>query len=98
MVLLTNSFGQTLVISMLAVLIIVVLFSLIFFVNSLSQIKRNQKNQNELNALLKIGQKVTLNSGLIGTIINISQETIDLEVKSQAVIEVLKSSVHSIIQ
>ncbi|HHX52142.1 MAG TPA: preprotein translocase subunit YajC [Erysipelothrix sp.] len=96
MFLLTN-FGQTFVIAMLAVLLMVVLFGLVFFVNSLSQIKRSKLDQDEIVNKLEVGKRVALKNGIIGTIIAISDETIDLEVKSKAIVEVYKTAVHQIL-
>lgn len=96
MFLLTN-FVQTFVIAMLAVLLMVVLFGLVFFVNSLSQIKRSKLDQDEIVNKLEVGKRVALKNGIIGTIIAISDETIDLEVKSKAIVEVYKTAVHQIL-
>ena len=82
---------------MLAVLLMVVLFGLVFFVNSLSQIKRSKLDQDEIVNKLEVGKRVALKNGIIGTIIAISDETIDLEVKSKAIVEVYKTAVHQIL-
>jgi preprotein translocase YajC subunit len=54
-------------------------------------------DQDEIVNKLEVGKRVALKNGIIGTIIAISDETIDLEVKSKAIVEVYKTAVHQIL-
>lgn len=97
MLLLAATFGQIFVISMLAVLLLAVLFSLVFFVRSLSQIKQTKLQQDDIIARLEVGKRVSLNSGVLGVITAIHSETVDIEVKSKAILEVYKTSIKEVL-
>lgn len=96
MLFLTN-FGQTFIISMLAVLLMAVLFGLVFFVHSLRNIKQTQQNLDSLVSRLQVGQRVIFSNGLIGEVVSIYDETVDIKLKSDAVIEVRKESLYEIL-
>ncbi len=95
--LLTTNFGQVFIISMLAVLLMAVLFGVIFFINSLKNVKMTQKNIDDIASRLSVGQKVIFSNGLIGEVVSIHKDTADLQIKSGAVIEVYKESIHEIL-
>lgn len=96
--LLTTNFGQVFIISMLAVLLMAVLFGVIFFINSLKNIKLTQQNIDDIASRLSVGQKVTFSNGLMGEVISIHSETVDLQIKSGSVIEVYKESINEILK
>lgn len=96
MILLTN-FGQTFIISMLAVLIMAVLFGVVFFVHTLKNIKTTQQRVNEISNRLSVGQKVLLSSGILGEVEVIHEETVDNKTKSNSLLEVRKESIHEIL-
>lgn len=95
MILLTN-FGQTLIISMLAVLIMAVLFGLVYFVKTLGTLKKAQILKNEIESQLTIGQKVLFSNGLVGEVSRIGEQTVEITMIS-GVVEVRKESIYEII-
>lgn len=94
--LLTN-FGQSLVTSMLAVLIMVVLFGVIYFVKTLRTLKETQIKNNDIENRLQNGQRILFGNSMMGIVENINQESVDVKVKSGAVIEILKESINEIL-
>lgn len=94
--LLTN-FGQSLVTSMLAVLIMVVLFGVIYFVKTLRTLKETKIKNNDIENRLQNGQRVLFGNSMMGIVENINQDSVDVKVKSGAVIEILKESINEIL-
>lgn len=91
------SFGQTFVISMLAVLLMAVLFGAVYFLKTLKQMKIAQIERNDIEMRIKEGQKVLFLNGLIGEVKAIHQESVEILVMSQTLLEVRKESINEIL-
>jgi preprotein translocase subunit YajC len=78
------------------VLILIILGLYAFF--SSRGMKKQKEHFTDLHTQLKPGDKVQFSNGLFGTIKRVGKETVDIEVKSGAVIEVSRYAVSEIVK
>lgn len=89
-------FIEVFLISSISVLVMVILFSSIYFLNQLSALKRQEKAKQALLSSLKSSQKVVLESGILGEIVAVNNNTISLQIAPHTVIEVVSTSINRI--
>ncbi|MEO0304752.1 MAG: preprotein translocase subunit YajC, partial [candidate division WOR-3 bacterium] len=77
---------------LVSLLPLIIMFAALYLLFILPQQKAEKKHKEMLNSLNK-GDKVILSSGIIGTITNIKEDIIFLEISPKVEIKVLKSTV-----
>uniref|UniRef100_A0A7C3J5L9 Preprotein translocase subunit YajC n=1 Tax=candidate division WOR-3 bacterium TaxID=2052148 RepID=A0A7C3J5L9_UNCW3 len=77
---------------LVSLLPLIIMFVALYLLFILPQQKAEKKHKEMLNSLNK-GDKVILSSGIIGTITNIKEDIIFLEISPKVEIKVLKSTV-----
>lgn len=77
---------------LVSLLPLIIMFAALYLLFILPQQKAEKKHKEMLNSLNK-GDKVILSSGIIGTITNIKEDIIFLEISPKVEIKVLKNTV-----
>jgi len=80
----------------IASLIPFVLIIVIFYFLLILPQQRRQKKHKQLLELLKKGDKVVTNAGILGTVTNLSKETVTLQVADNVKIKILRDTVASL--
>lgn len=75
----------------------VVIMVLIYYLISARGVKKQKQHYRNLHESLKVGQKVQLNSGIIGKLKRVGAETCDLEIKSGGTLEVSRFAISEIL-
>lgn len=75
------------------ILIIAIWFGPTYFTNK----KKKQKHREMLNSL-KAGDKITTIGGIKGTIVEVSEDTVEIRIDKSARMTILKSAVSSVSQ
>ncbi len=78
-------------------IILVVVMLLIYWFFSTRGMKHQKDHYTQLHQELKPGKKVQFSNGLYGTVTRVGQETVDIQVKSGAVIEVSRYAVTEVL-
>lgn len=89
---------QNILYSSIAVIIIIVLIILVVYLVNMRNMKQQKNHYREIHENLKIGNKVIVLNGIYGSVDKINDDTIDLKVKSGAIIEVSRYSITKIIK
>ena len=75
----------------------IVAFIIIYYLFSFTKMKKQKKYFADLHTGLAVGQKVQLSNGIIGTIKTVGKETLDIEIKSGAIMEVSLYAISQIV-
>lgn len=89
----TNIFYSSIVL----IAFIVIILGIYYFISTRGM-KRQKEHFKEMHQSLKVGQKVQFSQGIYGTLKRIGEETVDIEVKNGAVLEVSRYSISDIIK
>lgn len=81
--------------SLISFMPMVLIFFIFYFLLIRPQQKKAKEQQNMINNLKK-NDKVIMNSGIIGTVLNIKGNIIELKVDDNTKIQILKSSISQI--
>ena len=92
-----DNLGMYVMGSSIALLILLTVIALIYFVISSRNVKRQKKYYEEIHTTMARGQRVVLASGIYGKLVRVGEETCDVEVKSGAVLEVSRASIRQIV-
>jgi len=92
-----ENLGQYVLGASIALLILLTIIVLIYFVISTRNVKRQKKYYEEIHTTMACGQRVVLASGIYGKLVRVGEDTCDVEVKSGAVLEVSRASVQQIV-
>lgn len=79
---------------MIAFLLIMVIF---YYLLNFKNVKKQKDHYRTLHQDLTTGQKVTFLNGLYGTLTRVGEETVDIKVKSGAVMEVSRFAISEIV-
>lgn len=88
-----NIFNTSIVLIAFLVIIIV-----IYYIINARGMKRQKAHFAELHQSLAPGKKVQLSNGIFGTLKRVGEETVDVEVKSGAVMEVSRFAISEIVE
>jgi preprotein translocase subunit YajC len=83
--------------SSIVLLVMILLTIVVFTFISYRGTAKRRKHFEELHKALKSGQKVVTANGVYGTLKSVSEETVDLEIKSGAVMTVSRFTIAEII-
>lgn len=83
--------------SSIVVLAFLTVMGLIFGFTNYRGVKKKRKHFEELHKRLKNGQNVVTSSGIYGKLLRVGEETVDLEVKSGAVMTVSRFVISEIV-
>lgn len=84
-------------VSIVAIILIILILAIAYFVN-LKNLKGRKEHFKAIHENLKIGKKVEVLNGIYGEVARLTDETIDLKIKSGQVIEVSRYAVTKIIK
>jgi preprotein translocase subunit YajC len=79
--------------SMMSTIIMLVVFFAIFYFLLIRPQSKRAKAQRELIAAIKVGDEVTTTAGIIGTIKDMDQNIVSLQIAADVVIKLQKSAV-----
>lgn len=91
-------FWTSLLTSSIVVIIMVVLLLIIYYVINFRGVKKQKEHFSNLHQNLKKGQKIVLGNGIYGVITSINGDTVDVKVKSGAVMEVSRYSISKTVE
>lgn len=74
----------------------IVAFIIIYYLFSFTKMKKQKKYFADLHTGLAEGQKVQLSNGIFGTVRKVGKETVDIEIKSGAIMEVSRYAISKI--
>lgn len=89
---------QSILVTSVVLIGFIVVFSLLYYLLTFKGLKKRREMFKKVQAELKIGNYVSLSSGIFGTVEQIEKETLDLKVKSGAIITVSRFMVSEIIK
>lgn len=92
-----DAFWENVLASSVALIILLVIITIVYYFLNYRGLKKRKEHFANLHQTLKSGQKVALGNGIYGRIASINGDTVDLKVKSGAVIEVSRYSISEII-
>lgn len=84
--------------SFIVMLIFVILMLTIYYLISARSIKQRKEHYVKLHNRLSEGQMVSFANGIYGTIVGIGKETVDIRVKSGAVMTVSRHAISGIVK
>ncbi|MGO2099914.1 preprotein translocase subunit YajC [Vagococcus salmoninarum] len=76
----------------------IMILVIIYGIFSFSNVKKQKNRYKEIHTTISQGQKVVLANGIYGKVKHVNHETIDLEVKSGAVMTVSRYAISQIIK
>lgn len=83
--------------SIVFIVFVVIIIAIYSFVSSRGM-KKQKAHFEELHKALKVGQRVQFASGIYGTLKRVGEETVDIEVKNGAVLEVSRYAISEIVK
>lgn len=93
----TTNFANYVLGSAVALIIIIALTVLVYFFVANSKLKKQKAHFSNLHQNLKVGSKIIFCNGIYGKIIKIGKDTVDVEVKSGAVMTISRYAISSIL-
>lgn len=93
-----DAFWMNVLTSSVALIILLAIILLIYYVINYRGLKKRKEHFSDLHQNLKIGQKVVLGNGIYGRLTSVNGDTVDLKVKSGAVMEISRYSISKIIE
>ena len=91
------NFWTSLLTSSLALIALTVIILIIFYLLNMRGVKKQKEYFSNLHQTIDKGQKVEFGNGMLGQITAVNGDTVDIKVKSGAVIEVSRYSISKII-
>ena len=91
------NFLTSLLTSSLALIALTVIILIIFYLLNMRGVKKQKEHFSNLHQTIDKGQKVEVGNGMLGQITAVNGDTVDIKVKSGAVIEVSRYSISKII-
>lgn len=91
-------FWTSLLTSSIAIIILIILLVVIYFVINARGVKKRKEHFSDLHQNLQKGQKIALNNGIYGVITAVNGDTVDMKVKSGAVMEVSRYSISEVLK
>lgn len=88
---------QTILYTSIALIVIIFLIVFVVYVVNLKNLKSQKQHFKEIHQGIRVGVKVEVLNGFYGRIESINEETIDLKVKSGAILEVSRYAITKII-
>ncbi len=82
----------------IALIIIIILIAIIVYVVNMKNLKKQKEHFKMIHQNIQIGTNVEVLNGIYGKISSVNEDTIDLKVKSGAVVEVSRYAVTKIIK
>lgn len=93
-----DAFWENVLTSSVALIILLAIIMLIYYFINYRGLKKRKEHFADLHQNLKIGQKVVLGNGIYGRLTSVNGDTVDLKVKSGAVMEISRYSISKIIE
>ena len=88
---------QNILASSIVMIVFVVVVILIYYLSSYRNLKQQKDHYKTIHQDLAVGQKVLFLNGVYGTLTRVGKDTVDIKVKSGAVMEVSRYAVTKII-
>lgn len=82
----------------IALIIIILLITGVIYVVNIKNLKKQKDHFKNVHQSIQIGAKVEVLNGIYGKVTGINEETIDLKVKSGAIVEVSRYAITKIIK
>jgi preprotein translocase subunit YajC len=92
-----NNFWDNMLASSIALLVLMLIMIAVLAIMSYRGTAKRKKRFENMHQDLKVGQKIVTATGIYGTIKNVSEETVDIEIKSGAVMTVSRFTIAEII-
>ncbi|WP_300409435.1 preprotein translocase subunit YajC [Lagierella sp.] len=92
-----NSIGNSILGASIALIFLIFIIVIIYYFVANSKLKKQKEHFSNVHQNLKVGSKVIFSNGIYGKIIKIDRDTVDVEVKSKAVMTVSRYSISSIV-
>lgn len=92
-----SNFWENVFASSVVLLVMMLLMAVVMAIISMRGTSKRRKHFEQLHTQLKSGQKIVTSSGIYGKVKGVSEETVDVEVKSGAVITVSRFTIAEII-
>lgn len=92
-----NHIGNYVIGSSISLIIMIVIILLIYYLLTRRSMKKQQKHFVHIHETVKPGCKIRTHSGIIGKVLKVGKETIDIEIKSGGVIEISRFAVEEIL-
>lgn len=92
-----NGIGNYIIGSSISLIIMIVLILIIYYILTRRSMKKQQKHFVNIHETINTGCKVRTHSGIIGKVLRVGKETIDIEIKSGGVIEISRFAVEEIL-
>jgi preprotein translocase subunit YajC len=89
---------QSILASSITLIGFIVISIVIYYLLNLSKMKKQKTHFSELHTSLERGQKVELSNGIFGRLDKVGKETVDVELKSGAIMEVSRYAISRIIK
>lgn len=93
----SDTFWTNVLTSSIALILLFVIIMMIYYFINFRGLKKRKEHFADLHQNLKNGQKVVLGNGIYGKVTSVNGDTIDLKVKSGAIMEVSRYSISKII-
>lgn len=93
----SGTFWTNVLTSSIALIILLVIILIIYYFMNFRGLKKRKEHFSDLHQNLKSGQKVVLGNGIYGKLTSVNGDTVDIKVKSGAVMEVSRYSISKII-
>ena len=82
----------------IALIIIIVLIGVVIYLVNMKNLKKQKEHFKDVHQNIQVGAKVEVLNGIYGKVSGINEETIDLKVKSGAIIEVSRYAITKVIK
>ncbi len=92
-----NSIGNSILGASIALIFLIFIIVIIYYFVANSKLKKQKEHFSNVHQNLKVGSKVIFSNGIYGKIIKIDKDTVDVEVKSKAVMTVSRYAISSIV-
>lgn len=92
-----ENFWTSLLTSSVALIILLIFILIIYYVINYRGVKERKNHFSTLHQSLKNGEKIVLGNGIYGKIVAVNGDTVDIKVKSGAIVEVSRYSISKIV-
>lgn len=94
----TNTLWTSILASSIVLLLLIVLIVIVYYVVSRKGIASRKNHFEKLHTSLEKGQTVIFSNGIYGNVLSVSKDTVDVQVKSGAVLTVSRFAVSEIVK
>lgn len=89
---------QSILASSIVMIVFLLIMAIFYYFVNFKNVKKQKEHYRTLHQELAVGQKVLFLNGVYGTLTRVGEETVDIKVKSGAVMEVSRFAISEIIK